>query len=72
MYYSNFFRQIDELPKIGDIVLFKKGYDGKILDHIGLLTNYTNKWVETAKGNFNNVSVIVKRTKEIIYGYIRQ
>ncbi len=61
----------NEIPQIGDIVLFQKVYDGKSPDHIGILTNFTDEWIETAEGNFNNVSAIVKRTKETVYGYIR-
>ena len=40
-------------------------------DHIGILINFSDEWVETAEGNFNNVSAIVKRPKETVYGYIR-
>jgi len=58
-------------PQIGDIVLFQNVYNGKSPDHIGILINFSNEWVETAEGNFNNVSAIVKRPKETVYGYIR-
>jgi hypothetical protein len=61
----------DKTPQIGDIVLFQKVFDGKSPDHIGILTNFSDEWIETAEGNFNNVSAIVKRAKETIYGYIR-
>ena len=58
-------------PQKGDIVLFSKVYDGKEPDHIGIVTDISETWIQSAEGNFNNVSAIVKRPYDCVYGYIR-
>ena len=61
----------NETPQIGDIVLFNKVFDGKEPDHIGIVTRVSESRIESAEGNFNNVSAIVERPYECVYGYIR-
>ena len=69
--HINIFISPDKEPEIGDIVLLQKVWDGKSPDHIGILIDFSSDWVKTAEGNFNNVSAIVKRNIETVYGYIR-
>lgn len=58
-------------PEIGDIVLFNNVFDGNNPDHIGIVVNFSSDFIETAEGNFNNVSAIVRRSYSCIRGYVR-
>ncbi|QSX06998.1 CHAP domain-containing protein [Sedimentibacter sp. zth1] len=58
-------------PQVGDIVLFDNVFENKAHDHIGIVLNITETMIETAEGNFGNVSAIVKRSYENVRGYVR-
>ena len=61
----------DEYPKIGDIVLFDYIFKNEEHDHIAILLDFNECMIETAEGNFNNVSAIVKRPYDNVRGYVR-
>ena len=58
-------------PEMGDIVLFDDLFIPSKCDHIAIIINFTDEWIETAEGNFCNISAIVKRSYKNIRGYIR-
>ncbi|MCL1787415.1 MAG: CHAP domain-containing protein [Defluviitaleaceae bacterium] len=58
-------------PQVSDIVLFDHICQGKPHDHIGIITHVGNAFIETAEGNFNNVSAIVTRPYDNVRGYVR-
>lgn len=58
-------------PQIGDIVLFDYICQNKEHDHIAIITDVSQEYIETAEGNFNNISAIVKRPYNNVRGYIR-
>lgn len=58
-------------PQAGDIALFDYLYQNKAHDHIGIVINAGKTFIETAEGNFNNVSAIVKRPYDNVRGYVR-
>lgn len=58
-------------PEIGDIVLFDNLWLPSECDHIGIITNITSELIETAEGNFCNISAIIQRPYDNIRGYIR-
>ena len=60
-----------ESPKIGDIVIFDRVSRDAENDHIGIVVDVRDGFIETAEGNFNNVSAIVKRTRGNERGYVR-
>ena len=58
-------------PAIGDIVLFDAIYDGNAPDHIAIVIGFSPEHLQTAEGNFNNVSAIVERGYAQVRGYIQ-
>lgn len=60
-----------ESAEIGDIVLFNNVFDGNNPDHIGIVVNFSLDFIETAEGNFNNISAIVRRSYSYVRGYVR-
>jgi hypothetical protein len=61
----------NEKPEIGDIVLLDYVFKNEEHDHIAIILNLSESIIETAEGNFNNVSAIVKRPYQNVRGYIR-
>lgn len=60
-----------EKPEVGDIVLFDNLWLPSECDHIGIIIDVTNEGIETAEGNFCNISAIIKRPYKNVRGYIR-
>lgn len=58
-------------PAIGDIVLFDAIYDGNAPDHIAIVIVFSPEHLQTAEGNFNNVSALFERGYAQVSGYIR-
>ncbi len=67
----NLWKNNIEKAEIGDIVLFNDVFDGNNPDHIGIAVNISSDFIETAEGNFNNISAIVRRSYSYVRGYIR-
>jgi len=61
----------DDVLEKGDIVLFNQVFNGHSPDHIGILINCGADFVETAEGNFGNVSAIISRAWDRVDGFIR-
>lgn len=60
-----------EKPEIGDIVLFDNAFKGEEHDHIAIVINIDDRFIDTAEGNFNNISAIARRNYDNVRGYIR-
>ena len=59
-------------PAPGDLVLFDRVFNNTDHDHIGIVLENYDDYIITAEGNVENVSRIVKRTKDShIRAYIR-
>jgi len=58
-------------PEIGDIVIFDRIFKDEEHDHIAIVLDSDEHILETAEGNFNNVSAIVKRPYDNVRGYLR-
>lgn len=69
--YISIWHESYAIPEIGDIVIFDRVFDGKEMDHIAIVVDISKNEIETAEGNFNNVSCIVKRNRHHVRGYIR-
>lgn len=61
----------EAVPEIGDIVLFDNLFIPSACDHMGIVVQVNESWIETAEGNYCNISAVIKRPYDNIRGYIR-
>ncbi|MDL2302383.1 hypothetical protein LJC58_08515 [Lachnospiraceae bacterium OttesenSCG-928-D06] len=60
-----------EEPMLGDIVLLQQFCNIDFPDHMGIVTDISQEFLEDAEGNFNNMTAMVKRDYKNVFGYIR-
>lgn len=61
----------DDTPKIGDIILFDNVFENKEHYLIGIIIDVDIERIETAEGNVNNVTALVKRSYSNVRGFVR-